>query len=359
MNSSRTDYINIFLIILSCLIAFNLPFELFLFSYAVLGPLHYLSEIGWLHQRNYFMEGKRDYLFLVLCSFVLTLVFLWLRYPNFEAFSSFESNSTFQAIKKFTLSTSHIIVFLAFASAISFVVFKTNWKKYLFIGAALIASLFIKEVRTFHVIFAILVPTIIHVWLFTGLFMLSGARKSNAFSGYLTLVVFLLCSISFFLSTYKLQPYIVSEYIQSSFQLSGFSGVNAAINDFFFGIENNFHLNKGVGLKIQRFIAFAYTYHYLNWFSKTNVIKWHMVPKKYLISTIAIWIISVALYVFDYKTGTVALFSLSILHVFLEFPLNVKTFNIFESSKPEASQKVDSKVKNLKGGKSLKTLTNS
>ena len=29
------------------------------------------------------------------------------------------------------------------------------------------------------------------------------------------------------------------------------------------------------GLAIMRFIAFAYAYHYLNWFSKTAVIRWH------------------------------------------------------------------------------------
>ena len=32
--------------------------------------------------------------------------------------------------------------------------------------------------------------------------------------------------------------------------------------------------------KVQAFLAFAYTYHYLNWFSKTLIIKWHQVAKK-------------------------------------------------------------------------------
>jgi hypothetical protein len=34
------------------------------------------------------------------------------------------------------------------------------------------------------------------------------------------------------------------------------------------------------GVLLMRFIAFAYLYHYLNWFSKTEVIRWHKVPKK-------------------------------------------------------------------------------
>lgn len=64
MALTQVNYMNIGLMILSCIIAFFLPFELFLFSYAVLGPLHYLTEISWLHKRNYFSPGKSDYLLL-------------------------------------------------------------------------------------------------------------------------------------------------------------------------------------------------------------------------------------------------------------------------------------------------------
>ena len=82
---------------------------------------------------------------------------------------------------------------------------------------------------------------------------------------------------------------------------------------------------SAVGLSIARFIAFAYTYHYLNWFSKTEVIKWHQVPAKWLATVIALWILSVVLYLYDYKTGLMALYFLSMLHVFLEFPLNYRS----------------------------------
>jgi hypothetical protein len=81
-----------------------------------------------------------------------------------------------------------------------------------------------------------------------------------------------------------------------------------------------------------RLIAFAYTYHYLNWFSKTSVIKWYAVPKKWLISIVLIWVFSVALYAYDYVTGLKALLFLSMLHVFLEFPLNFRSFQIINTS---------------------------
>ena len=80
------------------------------------------------------------------------------------------------------------------------------------------------------------------------------------------------------------------------------------------------------GIMVMRFIAFAYTYHYLNWFSKTSIIKWHLVDRRYLIATLAIWITSIVVYAYDYHTGLKLLFFLSFLHVFLEFPLNIKTF---------------------------------
>src|SRR6186997_718295 len=73
--ANREDYINIGLLLISCALAFVLPFELFLFSYAILGPLHYLTEINWLHKRNYFTTGKKDYLLLILLCFLLVFSF--------------------------------------------------------------------------------------------------------------------------------------------------------------------------------------------------------------------------------------------------------------------------------------------
>ena len=59
LTTAQINYLNGGLMFLSCLLAYFFPFELFLFSYAVLGPLHYLTEISWLHDRNYFIEAKR------------------------------------------------------------------------------------------------------------------------------------------------------------------------------------------------------------------------------------------------------------------------------------------------------------
>src|SRR3954470_8475429 len=71
MTANKINYINIGLMFVSCIISFFIPFELFLFSYGVLGPLHYLTEIGWLHKKSYFTKGKYDFLFLVGACVVL------------------------------------------------------------------------------------------------------------------------------------------------------------------------------------------------------------------------------------------------------------------------------------------------
>jgi hypothetical protein len=71
MTVKQLDLLNIGLMLLACVVAFVIPFELFLLAYAVLGPLHYLTEIGWLHNRNYFATGKYDFVWLILLCLVL------------------------------------------------------------------------------------------------------------------------------------------------------------------------------------------------------------------------------------------------------------------------------------------------
>src|SRR5215212_6090207 len=54
--------------VVACAAVFVAPFHLFLFAYAILGPLHYLTEISWLHDRDYFAprrNARRWWLLLV------------------------------------------------------------------------------------------------------------------------------------------------------------------------------------------------------------------------------------------------------------------------------------------------------
>ncbi len=177
-------------------------------------------------------------------------------------------------------------------------------------------------------LFAIWLPTIIHVYLFTGAFILAGALKTRSKSGILSVLFFIVCAITFFIYTPENFGMQVTEYGKKAYAY--FKILNTSLYSAFgFGdLKNNdeslFFSAKAVA--VMRFIAFAYTYHYLNWFSKTTVIKWNQISKKRMLIIISLWILSVALYLFSYKIGFYALFLLSMLHVFFEFPLNHQTF---------------------------------
>lgn len=292
--------------IISCVVAFFIPFELFLFSYGVLGPLHYLTEIGWLHKKNYFTKGKYDFVFLTVICLAL---FYYTFYP----------------------AKDHLLVadLIAFSFFISLVfVFIKDWlyRAVLIVLTALVVSL-INNFDNYFIWIGIFLPTIIHVFIFTWLFMLYGVLKEKSFSGFLSVIVLIICAASFFIIQPNGLNYKVSDAVRANyhmFDLLNFNLIHLFHMDSLSAISDIFERNSG--FVIMRLVAFAYTYHYLNWFSKTSVIKWHQVPKKVLAATIILWIGSVAIYLYDYNLGVRALFFLSFLHVFLEFPLNFVSF---------------------------------
>ena len=98
------------------------------------------------------------------------------------------------------------------------------------------------------------------------------------------------------------------------------------MNKSIFTFSLDFFYSNPLMLAIMGFIGFAYLYHYLNWFSKTSVIQWHNIPRARFIAIIVLWLVSIALYAYDYAVGLQWLFFLSFTHVLLEFPLNQLTF---------------------------------
>jgi hypothetical protein len=328
MSAKRIDITNIGLLILSCALAYVIPFELFLFSYAVLGPLHYLTEISWLKRRDCFTNGKKDYIFLVIPCIVLTFIVLVSTY-NYVPVVKDLYDSMVSTFGQNFYNFSNVMIFVAFFSGLGFVMFKDWLYKLIFIFAALLVGVIVQNSQPFLIFFAVLLPTIVHVFVFTGLFMINGALKSHSKTGVAAVVVFVICGAIFFIWRPVFSFYNVTDYARTAVTMEGkgFINLNAAlINIFHMGKVSMETIFQGpVGLSVGRFIAFGYTYHYLNWFSKTEIIKWHQVPAKWLAAVITLWILSVLLYVYNYKTGLMALYFLSMLHVFLEFPLNYRS----------------------------------
>ncbi len=323
MTVKQVDYLNIGLMIISLVLAFKLPFELFLFSYAVLGPLHYLTEIGWLHKHQYYTKKKRDYFLIGFLCLLAFISYMFSIMDDWEVTANFANRINKTPIGEFFKKWSTSFIFMALLTGIALAAFSKILHRAIFIIISIIGSIYLQENFNFTIIFGVLLPTIIHVSLFTLLFMLFGAIKSKLSTSYLNVVIYIICVTLIFSANAK-GTYEVGEYVANSYDNNGFLTLNKAMGTWLLGVKE-MSFNSGIGLTIQRFIAFAYTYHYLNWFSKTNIIKWHEVPKRALAISVLLWVISISLYAYDYRTGFIALVLLSNLHVFLEFPLNYKS----------------------------------
>ena len=362
LKEDKINDLNIGLMVLTAIAAYFFPFETFLLAYAYLGPLHYLTEISWLHDRNYFSKGKYDFLVLLIVGVLLSYAAFAKDFGvSLEVYDYFVKMNLFDKLLVFALFSS-----ILFALVKNLIV-KIVAILFLFVFVSGWLSPENSDVNSGStMIFALtsLVPTLIHVYLFTGLFMLFGALKSRSKSGLLQMVGFVLVPVflvfftpvdekknnltsygknayyangdGFFytnisiLEHFKLveepkltnkqflanfvnnekakqsipvaerkrlndslktrlnEPFIIqdpsNEYYQKAIPVKNALGTYD--KESYWGIV--FYSN--IGIMLMRFIAFAYLYHYLNWFSKTEVIRWHKVPKLRFAAVIVLWI---------------------------------------------------------------------
>jgi len=330
-NTDRINYLNIALMVLSAGLALAWPFETFLAAYAILGPLHYLTEISWLRDRNYYAQGRHDYLFLVGVSLLVSLIFFgWLPFAP--------------------KNTAEFLSGWALAAALSFALLKTPSARWAALAPAGLGALLLLTVKPCLVFLGMFLPTLAHVFLFTGMFILAGALRSRSFSGLLSLLVFIAAAAGLLLWHPAHAGYLAGPYVRDSYGVlqedgngsSPFIGINyyvmqaSRLHDFghpaiggmaaFVKDANDFLYQNPLALSFMSFVAFAYLYHYFNWFSKTSIIGWHEISRRRAIVLLALWGISLILYAYNYVVGLKWLFFLSFTHVLLEFPLNQLTW---------------------------------
>ncbi len=421
MNALREDkinYANIGLMLITAVLAYFYPFETFLLAYAYLGPLHYLTEISWLHDRNYYAKGKYDFIVLLLVGILLSYAAFAKDFGvSVEVYDYFVKMNLFDKL----------LVFALF-SAVLFALVKNLIVKivailflYVFVSGWLSPDNATSNAES-TTVFALtsLVPTLIHVYLFTGLFMLFGSLKTRSVSGMWQMVGFVTVPLLLVFALPVDPKAPISEFGKNAHYAKGdgFYATNISIMDHFnlindpvytnadfvsfvkkkdfkeanaqynfitkdnlnglvdslskipnkaylinkqplnpnFQVDNilllfskegmldeyqmkpipaklftGFSLekyasivyNSTIGIMLMRFIAFAYLYHYLNWFSKTEIIRWHQVPKLRFAAVILLWVVASVFYAYDYSLGLSLLFFLSFSHVLLEFPLNI------------------------------------
>ena len=324
---SAVDIANFFLIWATLGLALAWPFELFLFSYIIIGPLHYLTEINWLDKQHYFLrvQDRRAFVW----SMVVLVLLLTASLIASESSDWRWTKSLHEAVFNFPsspmnhfLKGSWSLLLVAFVTAAAWL-FTENWfLRFFIIGLCLVSSAFFYAVPTLAVLFGVFLPTIAHVFLFTILFMIYGTLKTRSFWGYANIISMFLVVAVIVVCPQRVN--VLSHLAMQLTQASAFLPVNWDICKWLGLTDNEGHVSlySPVFFKVQSFIAFAYTYHYLNWFSKTSIIKWHQVPKKKFVISAVLWAGSLALYAVDFRLGFAAIFALSILHIVLEFPLN-------------------------------------
>ena len=304
------DRLNIALIAVSMLLAVRWPFETLLLAYAVLGPLHYMTEISWLHDRNYFLPRRRDVWPLMIGGLALILALIVIAGSRSDTLHRAVGNGALFALFGFALV----------------MVLTPSWPKRLLALAALVpACLLLARSTGFADSLAGYIPTVIHVYVFTGLFMLQGWLRRPRGDSAGALAVYLLCPLLCWLAPLGFSA-AASGWAERSF-VGTLGPINALIlGDAGLTLDPAQLVEHPVSILITRVLALAYLYHYLNWFSKVEVIGWARISPTRAGTILSLWICAVALYFHNYVLGFAVLLILSFMHVVLEFPLNHRSF---------------------------------
>ncbi|MFK7747207.1 MAG: hypothetical protein AB8B65_02325, partial [Kordia sp.] len=152
MKTGNVDILNTGLIIISFLLAYYLPFELFLFAYAVLGPLHYLTEINWIRDKNYFIASKLWIYLIVITAFLVSLPSLVRLFVSGELATS----------KVVLLITETLplyfngCLFIAIMAAVAFTVFKNKRHQYIALTIGFVLAVLFHNASLYHLIVGIL-----------------------------------------------------------------------------------------------------------------------------------------------------------------------------------------------------------
>jgi len=304
---------------IALIIAVYLPFELFLMAYAVLGPLHYLTEINWLNEKSFFLKNRK-YAWILIGLTGLTSLNILLR----GILPYLHLNEWIEPLTVFQRNAYGSIVLFCLAVAVG-LVYASRWWTTLVVGGLFAVALYFTSY--YGLLVGIFLPSLIHVYVFTGLFILYGAiRSQNKIAFIEALALALIPLIIAFLPMPE-RDYAPEDNTLQTFRQTNFQQLSWVIGNAFNAKDapdqEHFLLSE-TGIRIQIFITFAYLYHYLNWFSKVSLIGWLKGTTLSGILLIAgLWALSIALYTYDYTLGLSALFLLSLLHVTLEFPLNV------------------------------------
>ena len=282
-----TDAAHLALMISAFGVAYVMPFELLVLAYVVLGPAHYTTEISWLHDRNFFLPQRIHVVLLALIALGAALI---------------DNASWFGFLLWGALVLGGLLT--ATRSAAQGIL--------LLVGAIGLTAIMVARWPALAVL-GVLLTTLIHVSVFTLIFMVLGAwRAHSVFQA--ALVAVYLVGIALILAVPPWGVTVIPTFAPVA-------------RDYFGTVPLALGALSGVpGLRLDPrltgLLSFVYTYHYLNWFIKAEIINWADIPRSRWVLVGAVSAASTGLYFYDYALGFSVLLALSLLHVVLEFPLN-------------------------------------
>jgi hypothetical protein len=287
MTKHATDAIHLVLMLAALGLTYLVPFELLLLSYVVLGPAHYFTEISWLHDRKYFLPHRSVPIVLAIIAVIAALI------DNASWFG--------------------LVMWLAFVVCALLAAATTALQA----TALAILAIWVTAVMAMNglslAVLGILLPTLVHVSLFTLVFMVLGAIRSGSRTQALLVMAYVAAIVL-----------LLAAPPSASTQIPAFAKVG---HEYFGNVAPALGRLLGIAdLKLDTgltsLLAFVYSYHYLNWFIKAEVIRWTDISRARLTLIVAASTFSTALYFYDYTFGFTVLLALSLVHVVLEFPLN-------------------------------------
>lgn len=275
--------LNILALVLSCAAAHLAPAATLIGAYVLLGPLHYLTEISWLHDRRYFVARPM----LLVAGTVAGVVggLAMARVGGVVA-----------------IATAGACIAAGIGAGRAAIVLSG-------IGAGAAATIGLLAGWWWMLALVLLVPTLIHVFAMTAMFVVAGAVRAKRVSEWAVVAVLAACAISFAV----LPGVDVSGGMMLDRATGTFGTMFAAL-----GVRDVQAASALLG-----FTAFAYAYHYLNWFLKARRIGWTTMTIERRILLGFVWSTIAIAYVIDVRLGLLVSLPLSFGHVLLEMPLNV------------------------------------
>jgi hypothetical protein len=296
-NSRRSDFTAL---LISGVAAALAPVQVFLLAYIVLGPFHYLTEVEWLRKREfYFQRGvisPRLYGFLAAALALLAAADFFLK----RGFGYWIIGLLLLLSLSVWISNKYVLMAIAVAGVVT-KVFSPGLVFVIAVG----------------------VPTLVHVFFFTWIFMVNGAIRTQGAGMRRWVNPVLMLAVTTILLVLPMH-YGAPGRVWLRMEADSFGPTLQVMAR---SLHHTMTLDGGIASDplvagMLRIFAFAYMFHYLNWFGKKDLLGWHRISGRTWAVIGILYVISVGLYGWNFRVGFMVANFLSLLHVLMEFPLD-------------------------------------